>query len=214
MSGRGIRILIVTNTRMYREGLAFALERRFGFEIAGAVADVGAALASLGDVASDIVLLDTGLPRAADAIRQIHAARPDARIVAVAMVDGDERAVSFAEAGVASYVSSDASLPELIDAIEAVARGEAVASPRITADLLRRVADVSANGAAAPELLRLTMREREILGLIQEGLSNKEIARQLVIEVATVKNHVHNILEKLHVRSRGEAAAHVRPLRR
>ena len=199
---------------MYREGVARALDRDFGFEITGAVATAGAALDALLETDPDIVLLDTAMPAPADAIRRILTARPETRVLALSVTDGDERAISLAEAGVASYVSRDASLGELAETIEAVARGEAVVSRRITAHLLRRVATLATNGPPHERLQSLTCREREILSLIQQGLSNKEIARRLVIEVATVKNHVHNILDKLQVHSRGEAAAHVRALER
>jgi len=89
-------------------------------------------------------------------------------------------------------------------------RGEAVCSPRVAGALLRRIAALATDGRSDRVPAHLTKREREIMGLIDEGLSNKEIAKRLRIEVATVKNHVHNILEKLQVHRRGEAAARVR----
>src|SRR5439155_827652 len=104
----------------------------------------------------------------------------------------------------------EASIDDLVTVIESVARGEAICSPRVAAGLLRRVAALAAGHGGDLPRAQLTNREREIVRLIDNGLSNKEIARALGIEVATVKNHVHNILEKLQVHRRGEAAARVR----
>jgi two-component system, NarL family, nitrate/nitrite response regulator NarL len=204
------RVFIVAGIRLFREGLAAALEREHGFTVAGTASSADEAAVALQDGAPDVVLLDTLTPDAATAIRRIRAANPEARVVALGVPDEDERVIAWAEAGVASYLAREASLAELAEALDSLARGEAVCSPRIAAALLRRVATLAgarpANGAAGT----LTSREREIVALIDEGLSNKEIARRLVIEVATVKNHVHNILEKLRVGTRGEAAAVVR----
>src|SRR2546421_13075479 len=118
--------------------------------------------------------------------------------------------LASAEAGAIAYVPREASLEDLVAVIECAVRGEAVCSPRVAGALLRRIAVLATDGRSDRVPARLTKREREIMGLIDEGLSNKEIAKRLRIEVATVKNHVHNILEKLQVHRRGEAAARVR----
>jgi DNA-binding NarL/FixJ family response regulator len=110
-------------------------------------------------------------------------------------------------------VSREATLAELLDGVEAAARGEALVSEPVAAALIRRVASVAGERTVANGTL-LTRREREIVRLIGDGLSNKEIATSLQIELATVKNHVHNILEKLHVARRGEAAARLRETHR
>ena len=204
------RVFIVAGIRLFREGLADALERKHGFTIAGTASTAAEAAAALRDSAPDVVLLDTITPDATSAIRQIRAVNPEAKIVALGVPEEDERVVVWAEAGVASYLPREASLDELADALDSLARGEAVCSPRIAAELLRRLAALAAARPADGANGALTTRERQIIALIDEGLSNKEIARRLVIEVATVKNHVHNILEKLRVASRGEAAAAVR----
>jgi DNA-binding NarL/FixJ family response regulator len=134
-------------------------------------------------------------------------------MVALAVPDQEARVLACAEAGVSSYVPREASLADLAAAIESAARGEAVCSPRMTALLFRRVRVLSRVRPEPAEVPELTARQWEIIDLIDEGLSNKEIARRLYIEVPTVKNHVHNILDKLQVRRRSEAAARVRGLR-
>jgi len=107
-------------------------------------------------------------------------------------------------------VPRDGTLADLRAVIESVARGEVVCSPRIAASLLRRIADLAAEREPPPPELRLTSREIEIVELIDQGLSNKEIAQRLSIALPTVKNHVHSILDKLHVHRRAEAAARLR----
>lgn len=210
MGPRGCRVFVLAAIRLYREGLALALERDHGFAVVGTAATLAAALAALPVCRPAVVLLDVELEGAAATIRALRAAEPQPTVLALGVGDADDRTIAWAEAGVAGYVPRDASLAELATAIDAVARGDAVCSPHIAACLLRRVAALAARDIPPEQAQVLTQREREILGLIQDGLSNKEIARRLVIEVATVKNHVHNILDKLGVSSRGEAAARVR----
>ncbi|HEX7241600.1 MAG TPA: response regulator transcription factor, partial [Longimicrobiaceae bacterium] len=125
------------------------------------------------------------------------------------IVETEDVVLACAEAGVSGYVSRGASLDDLVGALRSVARGELVCSPHIAGSLFRRVAALSERREASPAAV-LTPREREILGLIDQGLSNKEISRRLRIELSTVKNHVHNLLEKLQVSRRGAAAACLR----
>jgi DNA-binding NarL/FixJ family response regulator len=124
--------------------------------------------------------------------------------------DLDLEVLACAEAGVSAYVPSDASMNDLVAAIENLKRGELHCPPRVAASLFRHVASLAnkvrhRSGAAA-----LTRREREVLALIDAGLSNKEIAVRLHIETSTVKNHVHNLLEKVQATSRTQAAARLR----
>jgi DNA-binding NarL/FixJ family response regulator len=120
-------------------------------------------------------------------------------------VDGD--VLGWAEAGVDGLIEQSASLESLMSAIVRVAAGESVCSPSMTATLLRRVSDAARRHPEQLALAELTTREREIVRLLARGLSNKEIATDLRIGLSTVKNHVHNILEKLQLRRRSEVAA-------
>src|SRR5262249_26135221 len=115
-----------------------------------------------------------------------------------------------AEAGIHGYVTRDGSVNDVVVAIQSAVRGEVACSPRVAALLFQRVATLSEATHGVQARPMLTRRELEIAGLITEGLSNKEIARSLRISSATVKNHVHNVLEKLQIRRRGEAAARLR----
>ena len=204
-----IRLAIVAGIRLYREGLAQVLGRSPHFEITATAARPEEVLPSLAELRPDVVLLDMAMPDSLPAVQAIVEAVPGLRIVALAVADEDDQVLACAEAGVAGYVPRAASLEDLVAVIQSVTRGETICSPRVAASLLRRVAMLAAGRAGLP-LAVLTGREREILRLIDRGLSNKEIARDLGIEVATVKNHVHNILEKLKVHRRGEAAARMR----
>jgi DNA-binding NarL/FixJ family response regulator len=156
-----------------------------------------------------VVLLEVGIPGGLDAVvGNGHGARPT-RILALGVPDEEDDVIACAEAGVAGYVMREDSLDALVVAIESVVRDEMLCSPRAAAALMRRVRVLSAERQEALGQ-KLTRRELEIVALIDEGLSNKAIAQRLCIELATVKNHVHNILEKLDVSRRAEAAARVR----
>jgi DNA-binding NarL/FixJ family response regulator len=205
-----IRALVVSDVRLYREGLADALRRSGRVEVVGTAADGDASVAGARELAPDAVLVDLTLPGWEEAVRAIVAVAEDARVVVLGVHEVEEEVVACAEAGVSGYVTREASLDELVDVVESVARGESLCSPRISALLLRRVTEIAGRERSAAAADRLTPRETEIVGLIDEGLSNKQIAGRLSIELATVKNHVHSILEKLQVERRAQAAAQLR----
>ena len=202
-----IRVAIVADTRLYREGLAQVLGRNTCVSVVAIAARRDEALASLPATQPDVILVDTAMPDSCGAVRSILEHVPHARVIALGVFEDDDGVLGCAEAGVSGYVPREASIDDLMTVIESVARGEAICSPRVAAGLLRRVAALAAGNRGGLLRAHLTSREREIVRLIDDGLSNKEIARSLGIEVATVKNHVHNILEKLQVHRRGEAAA-------
>jgi DNA-binding NarL/FixJ family response regulator len=208
-----IRALVVSDIRLYREGLAAALAASRRCDVVATAADVSAAREATEAHRPDIVLLDLALVDAADAVADLALADPPVKVVALGVREVPSEVIALAEAGVAGYVTRDATLDELVDVVESVARGEMVCSPRIAALLLQHVAAARGRDARRELDVRLTARENEIVELIDEGLSNKQIAQRLSIQVATVKNHVHNILDKLGVEGRTAAAAHVRRAR-
>jgi two-component system, NarL family, nitrate/nitrite response regulator NarL len=201
-----VRVVVVSDVPLYREGIAQILSATPSVEVSRTVTIE--ALARLDAPDPDVALVDLTAGGGVAAVRAARDVLPDARVVALGVLESEAELLPLVEAGVAGYVSSGASSDELVDAVRSAARGECLASPRIVGGLMRHVAALAGRrGSSQGALPRLTSREREILGLIEQGLSNKEIARRLVIEVTTVKNHVHNILEKLGVTRRGEAAA-------
>jgi DNA-binding NarL/FixJ family response regulator len=156
--------------------------------------------------APDVVLLDVTTEESATVVRDVERLRPRTPVVALGVAEAEADMLACIEAGVAGLVSRDASFDELVATLECASRGEVQCSPRFAGTLARRVASLAARRDADPAAERLTARECEIIALIEQNLSNKEIAVRLGIEVATVKNHVHNLLEKLQVHRRSDVA--------
>jgi two-component system, NarL family, nitrate/nitrite response regulator NarL len=201
-----IEVFVLVAVRLYRDGIVDALRRDPRFRVVGSAASLRTAREELEGLLSapHVALLDLDLPDGYGAARGIREAWPTIAIVALAVREADEDVVSWAEAGVSGLVSRNASLAELLNAIDAAVDHELICSPAVAGALLRRVAALSSE-LPLHEGPPLTRRERQIVRLIGDGLSNKEIAGALQIELATVKNHVHNILEKLSVGNRTEA---------
>jgi two-component system, NarL family, nitrate/nitrite response regulator NarL len=202
--GEGIRVFIVSDVRLYREGLSALLGRMGQITVVGAAASADEGVERVRDLDPDVMLLDAGAGNVA-AVHDLLGPAPNARVVALAAPESEEEVIALAEAGVLGYVTREQSLAELVTTIESVARGEVVCSPWMATVLLKRIQALAAQRPRPGQ--RLTAREAEIIDLVAQGLSNKEIAAQLSIEVTTVKNHVHNILEKLGVSRRAEAVA-------
>lgn len=214
VDGRGVesvRVIIVADIRLYREGLAEALGRSDRVEVVASVTDPREATAVLDAEPVPIVVLGLTGGRITEAGAAIALAHPDSQIVALAVEDDSvEDVVSLAEAGICGYVGRDGSLEDLVATLESVSRGEMPCSPVVAGGLVRRLSALALYARPPALEARLTYREREVLNLVDEGLSNKEIASHLSIQVATVKNHVHSVLDKLQVRRRSEAAAVMR----
>jgi DNA-binding NarL/FixJ family response regulator len=210
---RVVRVLIVAEVRLHREGMAAVLSRRPGVEVL-ATADPIDALEVARTSHPDVILVDVTMPSSAPAIRAISATLPHAKLLALGVVESRHEAVAHAEAGISACLSREASADHLVDTIHRAACDEPVPASAIGTALARRAGTVLGQPPDPEEPEgRLTVRELEIVALIDQGLSNKEIARRLCIELATVKNHVHHILEKLRVHRRGEAAARIRARR-
>jgi DNA-binding NarL/FixJ family response regulator len=186
------RVALVVETGLFRDALARALPR-YGLAVVDPAAD------------PDVVLVDVTGGVRAGALRDLAATHPERPVLAIGVRDADRDVLACIEAGAVGYVLQDASLDELADAAHRAVRNEPLASPHVIATLMRRVAALSENGRRGT-VDALTSRELEVVELIEQGLSNKEIAAQLSIAVTTVKNHVHSILEKLKVQRRGEIA--------
>lgn len=209
MAAALISVFIVSEVRLYRDGIGRLLEQGRYISVAGTAATHSEAVPLLRTAAPDVVLLDAPLDDGAVVLGDLGA--PAQKVVVLGVVEREEDVIAWAEAGAAGYVSRDGSSDDLTATIRAVAQGETICSPRMVAALLRRLASLAQGAPPARTEAddRLTPRERQVARLIGEGLSNKEIARRLCIELPTVKNHVHNILQKLDVSRRGQAAAHL-----
>jgi DNA-binding NarL/FixJ family response regulator len=209
-----IRLLIVVDVRLYREGLAAILPPA-GVAVVGAAGSRAEANATVHGLEPDVVIVDVAMPGAFDLIRELRADVPTAQLIAFGVDDDIAAIIECAEAGAAAYVSANAGVDDLVRTIREAAGGELRCSPRIAAELFRRIGDRSSAGSVtASDPAMLTTRERQVLAVLRQGLSNKEIAARMNISEATVKNHVHRLLEKLQVTSRIKAAACVpRPKR-
>ncbi|HJR59954.1 MAG TPA: response regulator transcription factor [Vicinamibacterales bacterium] len=205
-------LVVVAAVRLYREGLATLLAARHDIALAGTASTADEALPLVSEHRPDVVVIDATTPGAIPLIEHIRPLVPGIRVIAFGVQEEDREILAWAAAGVSGYVPRDGSMDDLTAAIANVMRGEVSCSPRIAATLLRRLTSgIGVDGGAFdPATAPLTARERQILTLIDLGLSNKEIAQRLNIEVATVKNHVHHLLQKLHVTSRAAAAARFR----
>jgi two-component system, NarL family, nitrate/nitrite response regulator NarL len=202
-----VRVAILSVVRLYAEGLAEYLSSRGDIFVTGIASNSGDIKKLLESTPVDLILCDTSNRDTAAEVRQLACCFADIRIVAVALAETESEIIAWAEAGISAFVPRDASLAQLYTAIIAAMRGEVCCSPKITGWLLRELRHRSERNQFDE---KLTGREIQILGLISQGLSNKEIARELGISVSTVKNHVHSVLEKLRVQSRSQAAARIR----
>jgi DNA-binding NarL/FixJ family response regulator len=200
-------VVLAARVRLYREGLRDALERNQAFVVLAECATVEELLRVASRDPPEVVILDMSFCDKRPVARELLAVAPATKILALAVDDRQaESVLDCAAAGMAGWVGTDATVEELARAVEHVARGELMCSARHAALLFGRVADLLTHGApetAAP--VPLTAREREVGVLLARGLSNKGISRSLGIGIATVKDHVHNILGKLEVSSRAEA---------
>ncbi|MDX6680344.1 MAG: hypothetical protein QOG94_383 [Solirubrobacteraceae bacterium] len=204
-----VLVYIVGAVRVYRDGLARELDGRSDLRVVGSAASAEEARGQIESLGPDVVLVDTSTPAGVDVARRLAGATSGTKLVALAAAEDDRTVIACAEAGVSAFVAAAGTLDDIVAATKAVVRGEAACSPRVAATLLRRVAD-GAREHPLGEFAPLTSRERQVVALIDDGLSNKEIAARLGIELSTVKNHVHNLLDKLGARGRAEAAARVR----
>lgn len=210
-----VNILLVNETRLICNVLAAALEDEPGIKVVGSATSVAEAINIIDNEAVDIVLTSTRLPdQGALALTQaISETAPQTKVLVLGLTEKKERVLSYVEAGAIGYVLKDASVEDLISSIRAAQAGKAIVSPRIAAALMERISDYAQTFANLEnnvnENANLTPREMEVLELLGKNLTNQQIAERLVIEIGTVKNHVHNILDKLNVSNRDEAAAYL-----
>lgn len=206
-----ISIVLIDDNRLMREGLTAMIHKQPGFRVLAASADVEEALTKVREEQPDIVLLDFGLADH-DSIgltATVRADVPAARVIVMGLLPLQEHVADYVYAGASGFIMLDASFEEFFATIRAVADGEEVLPAALTSSLFSQIVRNAPleNTAVALESVRLTVREQEIVALLGEGLSNKEIAARMGVAVHTVKSHVHNVLEKLALNSRLEVAA-------
>jgi DNA-binding NarL/FixJ family response regulator len=208
-----IRVLLVEDNRLLREGIAAMLNEQPDIRAVAATGN-GDALGKAKKLRPQVVLLDIGL-RSQNSLRVVQSIKalfPATQVVVMDLVPVHADVVTFLNAGVAGFILKDATLDDFLHTIRAVAGGKKVLPPVLTDSLFSEVVEHALQHGDPDKLLRavrMTKREHEVVALIANGQSNKEIAAQLQIAVHTVKSHVHNILEKLALHTRLELASFV-----
>ena len=202
-----IRVLLADDQEMVRTGFRLIVDLA-GMEVVGEAADGREAVELCRRLGPDVVLMDVRMPvmDGIEATRRIADAAPQTRTLILTTFDQDENVYRALEAGASGFLLKDAGRERLVDAIETVARGEALVAPQILERLVAHyVAAPPVEARRPPELDELTERELEVLRLIGLGLSNDEIAARLYVSMATVKTHVRHVLAKLALRDRVQA---------
>jgi len=203
-----IRVAIADDHAVVRQGLRTFLELQEGMEVVGEAADGEEAVALVERTAPDVVLLDLVMPRVdgLEAIRRIRERAPATRILVLTSFADDHTVLPAVRAGAAGYLLKDVQPPELAGAIRTVHAGEALLAPTVATMLVEQLAAEDGGGVERGE--NLTPREREVLALVARGRANKAIALDLGVSERTVKTHVSNILGKLNLTDRTQAAVY------
>lgn len=205
-----IRLLVVDDHEVVRQGLVALLGRRDGFQVVGEAGTAAEAVESARRLQPDIVVMDVRLPDGTgiEACREIRAELPGTRVVMLTSYPEEEAVLSAIVAGASGYLLKQIRGRDLVAALETVGRGGSLLDPAVTEKVLERVRRL-ASGPVADELSQLTAQERKILALVAEGKTNKEIASEIFLSDKTVKNYVSSILAKLNLERRAQAAAFV-----
>lgn len=207
---RSPTVTVAAEMRLVVEALQWAFQRRRHFVVLGASQSSHELLRLAAAMKPDIVLAESSLARTPGLISAIVRASPSTRTVTFAVTNDKSEILDCIEAGVCGYVLRDAGVDEIHQSLDTVLRGEFACPPAIVACAFARIASLAAHRQRAAHRLRLPDRQTQILALIEEGLTNKEIACRLGIELSTVKNHIHTLLTKMGVRRRSQAVAKYR----
>ena len=212
MSDETISVVIVDDHALFRRGLELVLSEEPDIKVVGEAADGIEAVHRAEEMTPDVVLMDVRMPRSTgiEAARRIRERLPDTKVIMLTVSESEEDLYAAVKAGASGYLLKEISIEELGDAVRAVSRGHSLISPSMASKLL---SEFNALVQQAEERHRtllpsLTPRELDVLKLVAKGLSNREISEELYISENTVKNHVRNILEKLHLHSRMEAVVY------
>ncbi len=206
-----LRILLVDDHVLFRKGVAALLASRQDMQVVGEAGDGLEAIAVARDTLPDVILMDIGMPKCdgLEATRRIKREMPHTKIVMLTVSDDDHHLFEAIKSGAQGYLLKNLEPYQLYDMLESVSRGEAPLSGAIAAKILEEFSRPDHGSVQEPEIRdELTSREIDILQLVAEGKTNKEIAATLIISENTVKIHLRNILEKLHLQNRIQAAVY------
>jgi DNA-binding NarL/FixJ family response regulator len=207
-----ISLLLIEDNRLLREGIAVMLSEQPDLAVVATSPSADAVLPLVRDAKPQLVLLDSGLGEH-DSLRLLEAVKeafPDIRVIVMDLLPAPQDIVEFVAAGCSGFILKDATLEDFVSTIRSVAQGIPVLPPPLMNTIFSHVARqaLSRDSRAVKEAVTMTRREREVVALIGEGLSNKEIAERLHVAVRTVKSHMHNVLKKLALHTRLQVAAY------
>jgi len=210
--GEPIRVLIVDDHALFRRGLVMVLEQEKDIDLVGEAGDGAEAVQIAQDTMPDVVLMDVRMPRRGgiEATSQIKAIAPHTKILMLTISDEEADLYDAIKAGASGYLLKEISIDEVASAIRQVNAGQSMISPSMASKLLTEFATMVKKTDEKPAAAqpRLTEREMEVLRLVAKGRNNRDIAKELFISENTVKNHIRNILEKLHLHSRMQAVVY------
>jgi len=211
-TGEPIRVLIVDDHALFRRGLEMVLEGEDDIEVAGEASDGDEAVERAEQLTPDIVLMDVRMPKRSgiEATRTIKDTSPSTKVLMLTNSDEETDLYDAIKAGASGYLLKEISIEEVSNAVRSVHAGQSLISPSMAGKLLTEFATISKRRDERAQLPtpRLTERELEVLKLVAKGMNNRDIGAELFISENTVKNHVRNILEKLHLHSRMEAVVY------
>jgi two-component system, NarL family, response regulator DegU len=208
-----IPILIIEDNRLLRDGIESILKKQPDMQVVATFGNGENILLMLEKVKPNIVLLDLGL-RNQNSLQIVKLSKeqfPETKIIVMDLIPLQADVFEFVEAGVSGFILKDASIAEFLNTIRIVYQGNQVLPPHLTGSLFSQIVEHAVNGSkqsAIIESIRMTKRERQVIELISDGSTNKEIAQKLHLSTYTVKSHVHNILEKLALNTRVQIAKH------
>ena len=207
-----LRVLVVDDHALFRRGLQMVLEQEAGIELVGEASDGHEAVERAQELMPDVILMDVRMPKRSgiEATGQIKELLPHVKILMLTISDEEADLYDAIKAGASGYLLKEIPIEEVADAIRSVWAGQSRISPSMASKLLSEFAAMSRASDERPQMPtpRLTEREMEVLTLVAQGLNNRDIAKELYISENTVKNHIRNILEKLHLHSRMEAVVY------
>ena len=208
-----IRLILIEDNRLLREGIHAMLKKEPDINVVAAIDDSDFVIDKIRELKPNIVLLDLGLTKqnSFELVRSLKNEYEDVKVIVMDLVPIQEDILRFVETGVSGFILKDATIADFIKTIHSVAAGEKVLPSILTGSLFSQIIDSGVKEMGPSTIIqsvKMTNREREIVGLIAEGLANKEIAFKLNLSIYTVKSHVHNILEKMSLNTRVQIAIH------